>query len=357
MRLVTARFVLLLGGALAACDPQVVDAVASGTTGAGTGGVGGAGGGSGAGAGGTDVAGAGTGGTEVAGSGGSPCDPSVGPDPDGDGISDCADPCRNSYWKQLPGTCGCEFPDTEDVPESAACAPILDVLVHRYSFSGTSTTVIDSAGEWDGTLFGDIVPTGGALTLGGGRRGEYVNLPNGILSRRTSVTVDAWVTWAGGADWQRVFDFGDDDTSTEGSRGIGRTYLFLTPALTVAGEALARVSFQGPSIREEVTLNATRSLPIGSPVHVVFTFDDETKRLALYIDGALDAEKVLDPVPDVPMELDTVNDINCWLGRSQYSADADFGGSIDEFRIYSVALTAAQVRTINVAGPNPAFFP
>jgi hypothetical protein len=57
------------------------------------------------------------------------------------------------------------------------------------------------------------------------------------------------------------------------------------------------------------------------------------------------------------MSLSAINDINCWLGRSQYSADADFGGSIDEFRIYSAALTALQVRTSNLAGPNPSFFP
>jgi hypothetical protein len=346
MQPATLRSVFVLAGSLAACDPQAVDAVVSGTTVAGMGGSGGSSGGS-------DSGGAGTGGT--AGGAGEACDPAVAPDPDGDGYTDCEDPCSAAYWKQLPGECGCEFPDTEDVPEAAACLPIRDVLEHRYSFSDTSTTVVDSVSGWDATLFGDIAPSGGSLALGGGRRGEYVNLPNGILSRRTSVTIEAWVTWAGGAEWQRIFDFGDDDSSTEGSRSIGRTYLFLTPL--VGDGPVARVAFQGPTIREEVQLSATRMLPIARPVHVVFTFDDETKRLALYIDGELEVDKVLDPTPEVPMSLATVNDINCWLGRSQFNLDADFGGSIDEFRIYSAALTALQVRTVHVAGPNPAFLP
>jgi hypothetical protein len=355
MRLATFRSFVLLAGSLAACDPQVVDAVASGTTAAGTGGasMAGAGGSSGLGAGGTDAGGAGTGG--AGGSGGEPCDPALAPDPDGDGFTDCDDVCNFAYWKQLPGECGCAFPDTEDVPEAAACLPIRDVLEHRYSFTDTSTTVIDSVSGWNGTLFGDIVPSAGALMLGGERRGEYVNLPNGILSRRTSITIEAWVTWAGGAEWQRIFDFGDDDTSMEGSRSVGRTYLFLTP---LAGDVpVARVAFQGPTIREEAVVNARRMLPIATPVQVVFTFDDETKRLALYFDGELEADKVLDATDDVPMNLETVNDINCWLGRSQFSVDADFGGSIDEFRIYSAPLTALQVRALHAAGPNPPFFP
>jgi hypothetical protein len=354
MRLATLRSLVLLAGSLVACDPQVVDAVASGVAGTAGAGIAGTGGSSGIGAGGADSGGAGTGGT--AGGAGEPCDPALAPDPDGDGFTDCEDQCNFAYWKQFPGDCGCEFPDTEDVPEAAACRPILDALEHRYSFSEASTTVTDSVSGWDATLFGDIVPSGGVLELGGDRRGEYVNLPNGILSRRmTSITIDAWVTWAGGAVWQRIFDFGDDDTSMEGSRSIGRTFLFLTPL--AADPAVARVAFQGPTIRQEVQLNAKRVLPSGRPVHVVFTFDDETKRLALYFDGELEAAKVLDPTDDIPMSLQTVNDINCWLGRSQFTVDADFGGSIDEFRIYSAALTALQVRTLHAAGPNPAFMP
>jgi hypothetical protein len=37
---------------------------------------------------------------------------------------------------------------------------------------------------------------------------------------------------------------------------------------------------------------------------------------------------------------------NNWIGRSQYAADPYFDGEIDEFRIYSQALTASEITTI-----------
>jgi hypothetical protein len=47
-----------------------------------------------------------------------------------------------------------------------------------------------------------------------------------------------------------------------------------------------------------------------------------------------------------------VYDINDWLGRSQFPADDGFTGTFLEFRIYAVALTAAQIRASHDAGPD-----
>jgi hypothetical protein len=354
MRAPLVRFVLLLLPALAACDPQAVDAVNAGASaGDGSTAVGGTAGTAGIGAGGTSG-----GGADSAGTGGAPCDDTD--DPDGDGAPNCIDLCPNQALKQTPGECGCDIPD-EDSADAASCIPLQGALAHRYSFNGVGPTVVDTKNLWDANLVGGATTSEGSVWLGGYETDEHVNFRNEILSDFTSVTLEAWLTWAGpsGGDWQRVFDFGDDDTSMEGSQSGGRTYLFMTPMLPEVNdpEMAARVAFQGPTVQREASITATRSLPQGTPVHVVFTFDDVEKRLALYIDGTLDVEKTLDPEVDVPMSLSAINDINCWLGRSQYSADADFGGSIDEFRIYSAALTALQVRTSNLAGPNPSFFP
>ena len=49
--------------------------------------------------------------------------------------------------------------------------------------------------------------------------------------------------------------------------------------------------------------------------------------------------------------LSSVNDVNDWLGRSQFE-DPFFNGSLDEFRIWNGALTAAQVAQNYAAGPN-----
>ncbi len=50
-----------------------------------------------------------------------------------------------------------------------------------------------------------------------------------------------------------------------------------------------------------------------------------------------------------------INDINNWLGRSQYDTDPAFRGSYLEFRIYEAALTAAQIELSFAEGPDPAF--
>jgi hypothetical protein len=53
--------------------------------------------------------------------------------------------------------------------------------------------------------------------------------------------------------------------------------------------------------------------------------------------------------------LSDINDVNVWLGRSQYSGDPAFSGTYHEFRIYDQALTAPQVATSFAAGPDPDF--
>jgi hypothetical protein len=47
-----------------------------------------------------------------------------------------------------------------------------------------------------------------------------------------------------------------------------------------------------------------------------------------------------------------VNDINNWLGRSQYAVDPDYEGTISEFRVYEQALSSAQLQLTNSLGPD-----
>jgi hypothetical protein len=71
--------------------------------------------------------------------------------------------------------------------------------------------------------------------------------------------------------------------------------------------------------------------------------------LHLYLDGADAGSKALTG------SLSSINDINNWLGRSQYSPDAEFGGSLYEFRIYNRALSAGQIALSFADGPDPAY--
>ena len=50
--------------------------------------------------------------------------------------------------------------------------------------------------------------------------------------------------------------------------------------------------------------------------------------------------------------LGALNDVNNWLGRSQWVFDEEFAGTLHEFRIYSRALTPAEIVADNAAGPD-----
>jgi len=293
-----------------ACGSQVVDAVDPPTTG-GTAGVGGS---------------IGVGASGGVGAGGSAGTPGIGGTAgDGGTIGEGGAPAG-------PGTCAGS-----------------QSLVHRYTFDGTGTVVTDSKGGPDGAVVGAMLTGDGAVTLAGRMSGQYVDLPNGILSALDSTTIEAWLTWSGGYEWQRIFDFGDDQTGVEGSQGSGSTYLFLTPRITDDGGALVRVAYQRTSY-PEVQLDATRTLPMGTLTHVAVTFDAQTETLAVYIDGQLENALVMNAVP---IRLSMINDINNWLGRSQYAADPDLGATIEEFRIYARALDATELAASFDAGPNP----
>jgi hypothetical protein len=54
----------------------------------------------------------------------------------------------------------------------------------------------------------------------------------------------------------------------------------------------------------------------------------------------------------MPGALSAINDVNNWLGRSQFNDDPYFKGMIHEFRIYKVALTQQQVAASFDAGPD-----
>jgi hypothetical protein len=217
--------------------------------------------------------------------------------------------------------------------------------VHRYSFGGSGTTATDSIGAANGTVVNATLQSGG-VTLSGGTSDQYVNLPTTLLSGLKSATFEVWVTWSGGAAWQRIFDFGDNNGTGPGNQGgLGTSYLFLTPrALNSSGVLRVAYSLDGPA--EETGVNADAALPASTMAHVAVVVDDAAGTLELYVDGASAGQATLaGTLADLNVE-------NSWLGRSQFSGDPEFGGIIHEFRIYAAARTAAQLRASYSAGPD-----
>ena len=172
-----------------------------------------------------------------------------------------------------------------------------------------------------------------------------------ISSLGPSATFEAWVAWTAplAGPWQRIFDFGNSDSTTAGAPGNGVTYLFLTP---FGGSNVVRtaITLGGGGASEDV-VNGSGQLPnTATPtfVHLAVVVDDANLRMTLYVNGVPNGNVVTLRAHNI---LSQVKDDNNWLGRSQYQADQLFQGVYDEFRIYSKPLSAARDRRGLRQGP------
>ena len=234
------------------------------------------------------------------------------------------------------------------------CGPLKGALIHRYSFNGMGTMVTDSAGTANGTVYGARLNGDGTLVLAGGNSDQFVDLPDGIVRSLHDATFEAWIEWNGCGVWQRIFDFGSSD-APEGNRGMAVTSLYLTPqSATVADPTESNVMLGAFKRADQLGMveartTAPQPAPTGVMSQVVLVVDDTNDLMLLYRDGVLEGSK---PFPDA---LYMLNDINNWLGRSQYFNDVSFNGRFYEFRIFNAPLSARAVRTLFLGGTDPAF--
>ncbi|HYQ41514.1 MAG TPA: LamG domain-containing protein [Polyangiaceae bacterium] len=216
-------------------------------------------------------------------------------------------------------------------------------LLHRYGFDGEGTRVVDSVGSADGMLMGGAVLDGaGHVTLDGSD--DYVNLPNGLISGLSDVTLVAWLAWNGGPCWQRVFDFGSSDAG-EDNVGNATSSLFATAK---------RCGNPDPELGPAAAMETTEGILGSVDGHARFP-ELNRAMLAVSVDGsALElslyaAGKPLGTGKAVPLAL--LTDENDWLGRSQWVQDEHLQGTFDEFRIYDVVLSDTELAAIEAAGP------
>jgi hypothetical protein len=136
------------------------------------------------------------------------------------------------------------------------------------------------------------------------------------------------VNFSGGSgSWQRIFDFG---TGTD-------VYLFLSPRQGTNGAMRTAITINSNATGAEQAVNGPITLP-GGWHHVAVVLDDAAMRIRLYMDGVEVGSNTTTLLPK-DMGVTTQN----WLGRSQWSGDAYFTGSIDDFRIYSRPLSGGEV--------------
>ena len=106
------------------------------------------------------------------------------------------DECPSDPNKTTAGACGCGVAEV--------CQGLIDTLVHRYGFEGSSTTIADAVGSAHGEA-SSTLPGTGTLTLAGG---DHAVLPPGVVSSYTAATIELWWTWQGGPANQRLISFG-----------------------------------------------------------------------------------------------------------------------------------------------------
>lgn len=242
-------------------------------------------------------------------------------------------------------------------------------LLHRYTFNNDPAAnaigafVPDVAGtahaEVKGTTSGASF-TGTRVTLGGGASATapYVDLPNGLLSVNSTnnggsgkLTFEGWVKVTGVQSWARILDIGSTvggEVNAPGGGGQGLDYLFYS-AMNGSDRNVRRIDFTNLDPTDEGAVGQDYVVSnFGQDIHFVITWDEATGEIKVYEGGALKASVTTDdPMSDI-------NDVNVWLGRSNWTVDSNMQGEFDEFRIYNRVLAQNEITQNTGVGPDAA---
>jgi len=232
-------------------------------------------------------------------------------------------------------------------------------LIHQYTFneSPDGVTIPDVVGGADAQLVnvtGNAVIADGQCSTGNDGsqgsndgNGDYVDLPNGIISALTQMTIEVWTTWTDDSQvWARVYDFGTsdggEDASPSASSGGDVYNFYFCPR---NGSGISIVEYRHGGTAPAITPITNGRLPMNEEVMVTQVSDDKAGIVKLYINGvAVGGYESLFP-------LKAMTDNNNWLGRSQWP-DPLYVGSWNEFRIHDTALSAEQIAADYLAGPD-----
>jgi hypothetical protein len=218
-------------------------------------------------------------------------------------------------------------------------------LTHRYSFNDPagSTNFADSVGgsNWDGTIEnpggGSPYLDGSSLSLDG--LGDYAQLPAGIVTNATQLTVEVWVDiGASIPTWTRVFSFGDQNGG--GNKNSGVDFCPYAPGNYQNLDVLATNGIDAYANNPD-SLNGTTN------VHITVVVDPIHDN-AYYYNGL----SAVSTLHGTISPLSEMNFTDNWIGRSLYDADPTLTGIFHEFRIYSGVLSPQSVALNDAAGPS-----
>ncbi|APZ45923.1 hypothetical protein BW723_06275 [Polaribacter reichenbachii] len=152
----------------------------------------------------------------------------------------------------------------------------------------------------------------------------FLQLPADVANLQ-EITISTWIYWNGGNAWQRIFDFGNNQSQ----------FIYMTPMAGSTGN----LRFGINNGNGQQNLNASAPLAIGEWSHVAVTLGATGG--SLYINGVLVDESTT--VTASPLDFKpTLN----YIGKSHYN-DPLLNGRIDDFKIYNYSLAPEEIANIS----------
>lgn len=172
---------------------------------------------------------------------------------------------------------------------------------------------------------------GNALSLNGNGQYAEVSAAGKALSGISGdFTISVWVNPTSLDNWARIYDFGNGMTDA-----TAYNYAFLTAN---SGDSTARFAVKDGSAEKFV--NAQSILSTGDWQNIVVSHSGDVT--TLYVNG-----KQSGSTDTITYNFSDLGGFaNCYLGKSQFSADSYFSGLIDDLLIYDRALSADEIKAL-----------
>ena len=217
------------------------------------------------------------------------------------------------------------------------CTPVPANLVRWYPFNGdvtdqqtgTSATILGSGHSFPAAKVSLGFKSGGA--------GSLVQASDANDLDVTQLTMDAWVR----VDALNASTMPIVWKGNSGGADLTTPYALLVNGTSAGADAGKLLLLITNGAAEQILLSSS-ALPLGTFTHVAATVNGST--INLYINGALDtsAAKIVIPFNSAfPLQIGGIN------GAANF-----FNGVIDEFELFSRALTLAEIQSIVNAGSN-----
>lgn len=167
-------------------------------------------------------------------------------------------------------------------------------------------------------------------TASGFSTNGYALAPSGIVGKLRSCSFLAKINATALGSQPRIFDFGSASSNS-----------FLLRANTFS----AGLKYNGGTT---TLINSSTAIATGQDTKVAVTFDAKTKTTKIYLNGTQTASAATFTYE--PYQLNSIgSDNRNYIGRTQWwdssvaSGNVDFCGTIDDFMVYDIALTAAEI--------------